>query len=428
MPRKTVIGIVVIAVVALVTYSLATVIGAKIVGKEEWTVWRESHVLYFFLIWIGSVLVISLPALWFAGRRLEKTVSAQEQSVAAARGVGRFAMRALQGNIAATDKLFDLLEDPSAPVRYQSARALTLLDKREVDKELFRQVRYWQASDKLALINTLKTTRDFRTRRLMELLVNDRNPVVARRAQASMFAVTPRTSRLDTVAASVKQSRTAGSAASVGLGEQSAGQRRSAGVRPKAEARPKPGARPKAGLEGEGTAGAKTRRTLKGALPSMAPSERAARAARRKEASIQKRAGKAAAAATERPPMRRKGADVAPRPAVGKPARRPAPAGPAADTRASGGPPRRPAPGAPLAASRPVRRAASTGPSAGAAAPGKPAARPVAGGRATQPATGSRAQRPGTEGRTARSPGVPKSAAKRSAPPPKQGEESPESS
>jgi hypothetical protein len=371
MPRKTVIGIVIIAVVALVTYSVGTAIGIQILGgRAEWSAWREANPLYFFLIWIGSVVVISLPVLWIVGTRLEKTMGAQERDVAAAKGVGRFAMKALQGNVDATDKLFDLLDDPVLAVRCQAARALAIIDKREIDKELFRQVRYWQGNDKLALINTLKTTHDFRARRLMELLANDRNPVVVRRARASMFAVTPRTSRVDNIADSVKKGRKT-SQGTVGLGEQMSGQRRSSSVKPSAGDQVAIARQARAGSAAGGADQAKPKKRGRPSLPSMAPGERAARAAARQEAALGKRAARAAVAADNQPPLRKKSDDVAPRKPSAKPAPRKAsatrPAGASGAARpaasASGVPRKRPpADGQPSSAAKPAAKSTSPRP------------------------------------------------------------------
>jgi hypothetical protein len=361
MPRKTVIGIVIIGVVALFTYTASTVIGASIVGgKDAWTAWREANPLYFFLFWIGSVVVICLPLLWVVGRRLEKTISDQEKDVAAAKGVGRFAMKALQGDIDATDKLFDLLDDPSLAVRCQAARALAIIDKREIDKELFRQVRYWQGNDKMALINTLKTTHDFRAKRLMELLANDSNPVVVRRARASMFAVTPRTSRVDNIADSIKKGRKSPQE-TVGLGQQSAGQRRSSGVKPSSGDQATIAGQAGA-VSAAGNADlAKTKKRGRPSLPSMAPGDRAARAAARQEVARGKRAAKAAVAADDRPPLRKKSDNVAPRKPSAKPApRKTAAKRPAGSTGAS-------RPAAPSASAAPRKRPPADGQSPGTA-------------------------------------------------------------
>jgi len=356
-------------------------------GREEWNAWREANVLTFALIVIGSIVVITLPTLWFVGRRLAQTLTPQEKEVAAARGVGRFAVQALKGSVPATDKLFDLVNDPVLPVRCQAGRALALLDKREVDKELLRQVRYWEANDKVALIRTLRSTQDVRVHRVVEMLSRDRNPIVAKRAREALTVVTPQTRRMDKVAASVKATRPAGEE-SVGMSKQSVGVRRVAAARPSA-----------APSDDTAPGGSSVRRRERGALPSMAPGDRAARAAAREGAARGKAARRAAEAADDQVPMRKRSADIAPKPA----AARPRPAG----TKRPAGAPKPAGTPRPAGAPRPADTAKSA---AGARPAGKP--RPAG---APKPAGTTKSSSGAKPAGTGRPPGSPRPAKRRPA-------------
>jgi hypothetical protein len=104
-------------------------------------------------------------------------------------------MQALQGRESAIDKLVLLLKDPNAMVRYQSARALALLDDEDVNPTLFKIIRYWPGNEKMALIDTLRRTQDVRTGKLLMELSNDRSPQVSRRAMSALPIVMGRTWR-----------------------------------------------------------------------------------------------------------------------------------------------------------------------------------------------------------------------------------------
>lgn len=290
MRQKPLFGLLVVIVVAVLFWLIGGAIGDGVMGGEAFEAWRERNFWAYLGMFAVVVVVVSLPLLWFLGRRLAKVFADQEESAAASRGVGRLAMKALAGDVAATDHLFDLLENPVPAIRYQATRALAIVDRPQIDKELFRQVRYWPGNDKLALVNTLKSSRDMRVYRLMELLANDRNPQVARRARGAMIYVMPRTDRMDDYAEKIARPRDARRAdaarrAAAGKGE-------SAGSHP--ETAPSTAA---ADVPGDDAA-------------SMSPEARAARKADRAAGEPAARRGRASRAAKKRlaadaPPTRR---------------------------------------------------------------------------------------------------------------------------
>ena len=53
-------------------------------------------------------------------------------------------------------------------VRYQSARALVMVDKPEPNKELFRKVSYWPGDQKTAMVDVLRRMKDVRAREAHE--------------------------------------------------------------------------------------------------------------------------------------------------------------------------------------------------------------------------------------------------------------------
>jgi hypothetical protein len=197
LPSKPVIGLVTIAIVALATWSFGLVLGTAILGKEGWSDWRHAHSGLYFLIWGASVVVITLPLLWLIGTRMAARYEEEEAEVAAARGVGRLAAKALQGKRDAKERLVELLDDDNVQIRCQAARALMLLSEDWTNRELERKIRYWPGNDKVALIENLRSTRDMRATWLLEMLAEDRNPVIARRARSALVHVTPETTRLD---------------------------------------------------------------------------------------------------------------------------------------------------------------------------------------------------------------------------------------
>jgi len=176
-----------VAFVALFTWSVATSLGASLAGgHDEFVQWRSENLTLFYGLWLAGMIVVGAPVLYFVGRELNRFAERQDETVLAAKGVGRFAAAALRGDKGAIKKLVSLLDDPTPVVRYQSARALALLDDPETNKELFRKVRYWDVNLKLGLINSLKRTSDVRAAKLMRVLAKDRNAMVARRASTAM--------------------------------------------------------------------------------------------------------------------------------------------------------------------------------------------------------------------------------------------------
>jgi len=193
---KSFIGVLIIGSVAAVTWVLGTQIGVSVLhGKSEFTQWRSHHVVMYMVVWLLSIVAISLPILFVVGRRMVAAMTEHDEAVAASRGVGRLAVRALQGKTDAADKLVLLLKDQTPAVRYQAARALAFLDDDDVNPTLFRVVRYWPGPDKLALIETLRRTQDVRCGKLLMEFAHDRNPNVARKATSALPIVMGRTWR-----------------------------------------------------------------------------------------------------------------------------------------------------------------------------------------------------------------------------------------
>jgi len=196
------ITLLVFAVVAILMWGVTTTVGTTIAGgKQQFQAWRTAHWRTLLLIWAAEVAAVSIPALVVVGRRMASLAEQQEQAVVQARGVGRLAVRALQGDDGAVKRLLALLDDPQAPVRWQSARALAFLDDAAVEKELFRKVRYWDVDLKLGLVDVLRRTMDIRAVKLLRLLSRDRNPMVARKAGSALAIVTSRSGSIDAVVA-----------------------------------------------------------------------------------------------------------------------------------------------------------------------------------------------------------------------------------
>jgi len=205
LPSKPVIGMITIATVALLTWTIGRSIAAQVMGADQFTAWRNSHVGLFFLCWIGAVIVITLPILWILGTRLAPHYARQEEETAAAKGVGRLAARALEGRQAPKDQLLEMLDDENTAIRCQAARALALLAEPDIDREVQRRVRYWPGDVKLALIDNLGRSRDMRTGTLLMMLTKDRSPTVSRRASTALAVVVPTTVRWDDLARGRKQ-------------------------------------------------------------------------------------------------------------------------------------------------------------------------------------------------------------------------------
>jgi hypothetical protein len=184
---KSLIGILIIGCVAAFTWVVGSQIGVSVLhGKTQFSEWRTHHVGILVVFWLLSVVVISLPILFVVGRRMLAAMTEREESVAASKGVGRLAIRALQGKTDAADKLVMLLKDPTPAVRYQAARALAFLDDDDVNPTLFKVVRYWTGKDKMALIDTLRRTQDVRCGKMLMELTHDRSPNVSRHAMRAL--------------------------------------------------------------------------------------------------------------------------------------------------------------------------------------------------------------------------------------------------
>lgn len=186
-------GFLVLLVVAVITWSLFTLLGpAFLGGREAFLDWRETHVTTYYLLYAAVVVLVLIPALVVVGRHLQHFEDEREEAALSARGVGRLAMRALRKDKAAIEKLESLLDDENRAVRCQAARALSLLDDSDATRTLLRKVRYWPGDDKLALIDVLKRTRDLRCVPLMQQLAADRNPMIAGKARTAMPQVQAR--------------------------------------------------------------------------------------------------------------------------------------------------------------------------------------------------------------------------------------------
>ena len=196
MKNKGLVGLVIIGLVMAITWELGTAIMVQALhGKAAFLDWRHTHFWLYVMIWLGAVIVITLPVLYFVGTRMAKAMGESEDALARSKGVGRLAMQALQGRESAIDKLVLLLKDPNAMVRYQSVRALALLDDEDVNPTLFKVVRYWPGNEKMALIDTLRRTQDVRAGKLLMELSSDRSPQVSRRAMSALPIVMGRTWR-----------------------------------------------------------------------------------------------------------------------------------------------------------------------------------------------------------------------------------------
>ncbi len=257
MKSKPMAGFLVVICVAVITWAIASIAGTALLSdREEFLAWRADNATLFFVGWGVAVVVISIPALVIVGQRLQRFDSEREESALGARGVGRLASRALRGDKAAIAKLEGLLDDQTPAVRYQSARALSLLGDVEATKTLLRKVRYWRAPDKLALIDVLKRTHDLRCVPLMEQLATDRNTMVARKARTAMPQVAARAARMEPLEGEARKRSAAQTRKNVGAREREA-RRTQAKRRPTAEGSATPAAKDVAGAEGSATPAAK---------------------------------------------------------------------------------------------------------------------------------------------------------------------------
>jgi hypothetical protein len=202
MKSKPVVGMLTLLVVALATWAVTTTMAATIIGgREEYLAWRSDNMMLFLGIWLAEVVIIGLPILWIAGKRMGAVAEQQDKTALAARGVGNLAASALRGDKKAIARLLKLLDDGSPAVRYQSARALAILDDKAANEELFRKVRYWDGNLKLGLIEVLRRTMDLRTIKLLREFTGDRNPMVARKARTALTIVSSRSGSMDDLVA-----------------------------------------------------------------------------------------------------------------------------------------------------------------------------------------------------------------------------------
>jgi len=234
-------GFLVVLVVAVITWSVFTLFGPAFTGgREAFFDWRAANVTTFYLLYAAVVVGISIPALVVVGQRLQHFEDEQQDAALSARGVGRLVSRALRKDKAAIEKLEGLLDDENPAVRYQSARALSLLDDTEATETLLRKVRYWSGPDKLALIDVLKRTRDLRCVPLMEQLATDRNPMIARKARTAMPQVQARAASMAELEGEARKRSAAHERRNVAAREHEARDARAAaarGTRPPAPAR-----------------------------------------------------------------------------------------------------------------------------------------------------------------------------------------------
>ncbi len=206
MKSKPMAGVLVVAVVAVITWSFFTLLGPAFAGgRDAFLDWRADNVTTYYLLYAAAVLVISIPALVVVGRRLQQFEDDRNDAALNARGVGRLAARALRNDKSAIEKLESLLDDQTPAARYQSARALSLLGDTATTEMLLRKVRYWPGPDKLALIDVLKRTRDLRCVPLMEELAADRNPMIARKARTAMPLVAARAAQMNALEGEVRK-------------------------------------------------------------------------------------------------------------------------------------------------------------------------------------------------------------------------------
>ena len=177
-------------------------------GSEEFKQWRQQNVRLYWAIWGIEVVGISLPVLWVVGRRMRAQEIEHDKKALEVRGVGRLTGAALRGDEKATARLLKLLDAPEPVVRYQSARALVMVDQPEPNKELVRKVSYWPGNQKLAMVDVLREMKDPKARKLMKVLARDRSQFVSGRARAALAATSGKaTGATDIVAKRKREAR-----------------------------------------------------------------------------------------------------------------------------------------------------------------------------------------------------------------------------
>jgi HEAT repeat protein len=215
--NRPLIFIGVLLFVALFTWVLSDLAGSAVKGgTEEFKQWRAQNVGTYYFMWGAEVLCIAVPLLWFVGRRLNAEQSERDEQLLAARGVGQIAGQALRGDDEAIAKLIKLLNDREPVVRYQSARALVLVDKPESNRELFRKVSYWPGDQKLAMVEVLSKMKDIHARKLLKVLTEDRSPLVAGRARSALAMISGRATDMTDIVAKRKRETAAREARAAG--------------------------------------------------------------------------------------------------------------------------------------------------------------------------------------------------------------------
>ena len=206
MKNRSVVFVAVLLFVALLTWSVSNLVGSAVKGgNEEFRQWRAENVGAYYFMWGVEIVAIAVPLLWVTGRRMSAQEKEHEEKLLAARGVGRIAAKALRGDEGATAKLVGLLDDREPVVRYQSARALVLVDKPESNKELFRKVSYWPGDQKTAMVEVLRKMKDMRARKLLKMLSQDRSPIVSRGARNALAMTSGRATDMADIVARRKR-------------------------------------------------------------------------------------------------------------------------------------------------------------------------------------------------------------------------------
>jgi len=102
--NKGLVGLVIIGLVMAITWALGTAIMVQALhGKDAFTIWRQHHFWLYVMIWLGAVIVITIPILYAVGTHMAKAMGESEEALARSKGVGRLAMQALQGRESAIE-------------------------------------------------------------------------------------------------------------------------------------------------------------------------------------------------------------------------------------------------------------------------------------------------------------------------------------
>jgi hypothetical protein len=188
--NRTLVYAAILFVVAALTWSLSTFVGAAVLGgREKFLEWRVENATRYYALWGVEVVSISLPLILITRRRMQARETERDKKVVAASGVGRLTMAAIEGSDAATGKLVTLLDHREPAVRYQAARGLVMVDRPEPNRELLRKVAYWPGDQKIAMIDVLRKMKDRRARRLLTRLSKDRSQIVSGRASLALASL-----------------------------------------------------------------------------------------------------------------------------------------------------------------------------------------------------------------------------------------------